>query len=144
MARTARERARGLTQHDDEPELRIAPLIDTVFLLLIFFLVTAEAPTRETTLRLKIRRAEGEAAAAGRELLVVRLDAECGMEVGGRKVGMREFRAIVESRLRRDGPSLEVAVAGGAGTSAECLVRVLDVCGELGVSRFGLSRPGGG
>lgn len=131
----------------EEPELRIAPLVDTVFLLLIFFMVTVDVPARETSVRLELVRpgdagpAPAAAPAPAPAPLIVRIDARCGLFLGEKAVVADELKGLLRRRLREQ-PDLSVAVEGAPETPAQCVVDVLDACAEAGVRRFGLARPG--
>ena len=119
-----------------EPDENVIPMINIVFLLLIFFMV---AGTITPASPLSVDPAETE---AGQELegepLRVLLDAEGQMAVEADVVDGREaLRERVEAALS-EAPERPVEVKADADASSEWLLDVLDNLREAGVERVEL------
>lgn len=118
---------------DAGPSLDLTPVIDMVFLLLIFFLAatTFQQNEREMNVALPSASAAAPISAAMREIVVnVTRDGE--MIVGGRTTGEEELRELIEGAVKNN-PEQKVSVRGDRATAYENIVRVLDICKASGV-----------
>ncbi len=108
-------------------------MIDTVFNLLIFFLVAGsfQQAEREMKVTLPIASASGPISAALREI-VVNVAANGRTVVGGREIEMGDLRRMVEEAVKRN-PQQKVTVRGDRATAYSNIVRVLDVAKGAGV-----------
>lgn len=122
----ARERDPGVT-------LELTPLIDMVFLLLIFFLVATTFHQEEREMRVALPFAvnAGPISANLREL-IINVDHAGQIFVGGRTVTPDELRVQVEQRVQVN-PEQKVAVRGDRETVYANIIRVLDICKAAGV-----------
>ncbi len=107
------------------PEIGIAPLVDLVFLLLIFFLLSS---TLEKERALPVQRPQAATAAAlSRPPLAVTVTAAGTLHMEGRRVGLAEL----EQNLRTAFSSVRdrrVLVVADQAARAGLVVRVMDVC----------------
>ena len=117
---------------EEEPEefgFQLAPLVDIVFLLLVFFLVATTYLDEEKDLAVRLPSASsgtrGPAARLERVLVNVREDGTIVLE--GRPVSREElYRALVEAR--RANPHVPVVLRGDLSVSHGEIVGVLDLC----------------
>lgn len=118
---------------DFRVSIELMPLIDMVFLLLIFFLVatTFHQEEREIQVALPYASSAGPISANLREI-IINVDREGEIIVGGRTIGADEFRELVEERVKLN-PRQKVAVRGDRGTAYANVVRVLDICKVAGI-----------
>ncbi len=117
-------------------EVQMAPLIDMVFILLIFFLVTTTF-VRETGVRIERPRAvTGEK--MEKKTLMIGLDPQGRVYAGKRRVDLLQLRSLVEKRLRgcRD---LTVLLVADKATPAGMLVRIIDECRIAGAKRVAVA-----
>jgi biopolymer transport protein ExbD len=131
----------------DEPDINLTPLIDVVFLLLIFFMVSTTF-IDDTRLRLELPRADAEPVQAKDIQLI-----ELVVDVSGRySVGGRQVLGTDVSTLRRalaevvdDDRELPVLIKADANTPHQAVMTALDALGQLGLSHvaFAASRMGG-
>ncbi len=112
----------------------LTPVIDIVFLLLIFFLVatTFHESEREMQIALPQASASGPISAAMREI-VINVDAEGGVIVGGRAMADEDLAAMIRSAVGVN-PDQKVSVRGDRTTAYANIARVLDVCKGAGIS----------
>ncbi len=69
-------------QSRDEDNVNLTPLIDVVFLLLIFFMVSTTF-TKETHLEIDLPEATGDAVAADSQQIEILINAEGGFAING-------------------------------------------------------------
>ncbi len=111
----------------------MTPIIDMVFLLLIFFLVatTFQQTEREMQIALPFASSAGPLSTALREL-VVNVDQQGGIVVSGRALSIAEFDTLVREAVRNN-PTQKVTVRGDRRCAYGGVVAVLDVCKNAGV-----------
>ncbi len=140
---------------DDELEINLTPLIDIVFLLLIFFMVSTTF-TKESQLKIQLPQAEGEKAAP-QEIpkLIIEISALGIYAVKGpddekarqilntsQEALQRVIRIAAENQ---DKEKMVVIVRADKKTPHEAVVRALSVAGQLGLTRITFateSQPG--
>ncbi len=111
----------------------LTPIIDMVFLLLIFFLVatTFHQTEREMQVALPAATSAGPISATLREI-IVNVDAEGRIIVNGRTIDAQALRSLIE-RAVAGNPQQKVTVRGDRRTAYVNIIRVLDVCKGSGV-----------
>lgn len=119
---------------DDAMEVQMAPLIDCVFLLLIFFLVatTLKKIDRELPLELP-ESAAAVAAPRDEQMLVISLDGEGALFLDGSPAST----GMLHERLREIAaadPDRKIRIEGDRAAPFEALVEVLDLCNFEGLS----------
>lgn len=117
-----------------DPALDLTPIIDMVFLLLIFFLAATsfQQIERELSIALPEARAAGPISAALREI-VINVQADGGAVVAGQPVDDDALSKLIVSRLAAN-PQQKVSVRGDRSTAYANVARVLDVCRASGIS----------
>ena len=117
----------------------LAPLLDVVLLLLIFFVVT----TSFTEPRLALELPEAETAAPGEaRVLVVSIDADGTLAIGGEPVEQAELDRRLSEAAQADE---ELELRADAATPHGSVVEVLDRARKAGVTRVGIAAtPGSG
>jgi biopolymer transport protein ExbD len=118
---------------DDGPALDLTPVIDMVFLLLIFFLAatTFQQTEREMNVALPSAAAAMPISAALREI-VVNVDSDGAIVVAGRSTSPEDLAAMIKNAVASN-PEQKVSVRGDKRTAYENIVRVLDICKAGGV-----------
>ena len=117
-----------------EPEFSMAPLIDVVFQMLIFFMVATTYNRQEKDLDIELPYAESaQQPASVPEEIVIDVSREGRVSISGRAVERDSLVAtLVEtSRSRAEIP---VTVRGDRLVHHEDVVAVLDACGLAGLS----------
>lgn len=113
---------RGNAQ-DYSDEIDLTPMLDVVFILLIFFVVTA-AFIRETGLDAN-RSGDAMETKSASEAILVRIDSRDGIWIEGRTVDPRALRANFQ-RLSAQSPDHPVIVQPSKLSSVDTLVTVMD------------------
>ncbi len=113
--------------------LEMTPLIDMVFLLLVFFLVATTFHQTEREMQVALPQASfsGPISTALREI-IINVDKEGEIIVGGRSIDVSELRSLVDQAVAVN-PEQKVTVRGDRGTAYANIVRVLDICKGAGV-----------
>lgn len=118
---------------DDATGPNIAPLLDVVLLLLIFFVVTSSFAEREIALDLP--DAEAGEQQADRDL-VVNVLADGRILVGDEELAIERIEALL-TQTAAEGGSLEIRADASA--SHGSVVRILDRARRAGVLRVGFA-----
>jgi len=114
----------------------ISPLIDVVFLLLIFFIVTTVF-VQETGVEVsKPRAASSED--LQKQAILIAVTAEGRVWHGGREIGMDGVRAVVAAMLEED-DTIPVVIRADAAAATESTVRVIDAAKLAGAQSVSLA-----
>ena len=128
---------RRVATHGEEAEINITPMLDIVFIMLIFFIVTtsfvkeigidvnrpSNAPIQEQKIS---------------EVIAIRIDETGQISVGNRGVDIRAVRANIESELATK-PEASVVVISDRNADAGLLVRVIDQARVAGAEKVSLA-----
>ncbi len=118
---------------DSSPSIELTPIIDIVFLLLIFFLVatTFQQSEREMQIALPVAESGGPISMTLRELIInVQSDGE--IIVSGRTVSIEDLRAIVSEAVAAN-PEQKVTIRADQAATYSQVVGVLDACKLSGI-----------
>jgi len=115
------------------PAIDLTPIIDMVFLLLIFFLVatTFHQAEREMQIALPYSQVSGPIVTALREI-VINVDADGRVIVSGQPRDDAELKRIIAQAVAAN-PDQKVSVRGDRGVLYGKVVRVLDICKAAGI-----------
>lgn len=120
---------RGANGSGEEPEINLAPLIDMVFILLIFFLVTTSF-VRESGVTVE-RPQAATAQAQEKGSLIIGVSAGGDIHLDRRRVDLRSVRGLVERYLAGNPQGAVVIVADKASLTGR-VVEVLDQARQAG------------
>lgn len=118
------------------PELNMAPLVDMVFLLLIFFLVTTTF-TRETGVDVRKPKAK-TAQFLPRESILIAVTKDETIHINNRKVDLEMLNSIIKDTLR-DKPDSSVIIIADRDSSTGRIIEVMDECKLAGAERISLA-----
>lgn len=127
-------------QSQDETLINLTPLIDVVFLLLIFFMVSTTF-TRESELQIELPEANGQPVAAEAERIDVVIDADGDITVNGETLVSNEEQNLRRAvKVKAEGNTqLPFVITADARTPHEYVVRAMDVAGKLGFSKLSIT-----
>jgi len=124
---------KALCRDDDAKGLPIAPLIDIVFLLLIFFLVATTLYEEEKDITVRLAEAtEGQDRERAARILVVNVN-ESGVIVVNQRVKTLDELAEMLETAKREAPDVVVVVRCDRHAYHQHFVRILNLCEKLGV-----------
>ena len=122
--------------HIEEAEINITPMLDIVFIMLIFFIVTTSF-TRETGVVVDKPLADQAVALQnGTILIAVRPSGDIWME--NRQVEMNEVRQMVE-RATSENPEGSVVIVADKGARIGTVTQVMDRVRLAGVESVSIS-----
>jgi biopolymer transport protein ExbD len=120
-------------QRTDEVGVNLTPLIDVVFLLLIFFMVSTTF-TRETQLSIDLPEATGTVKdAVGRQIEIL-IDETGSYRVNGQGLvdgRMRTLQAAIY-KISSGDTTLPMIITADAQSSHQSVVRAMDAAGQMG------------
>lgn len=129
-----------------EAGIEITPLIDVVFLLLLFFMVSTSF-VQNKSISIDLPEAQ-EGVAAVAEQLDIAVDAQGQYSVAGMPAGddVQSLRQLLERRIQGlsadELKQLSVLVRADASASHQAVVTVLDACASIGLTRVSLGTTG--
>jgi len=124
---------KALLNDEDSHGLRMAPLIDVVFLLLVFFLVATTFYEEERDIQVQLAEAsEGDVRERVLRMVVVNIRQSGIIVINERVHSLEETAAHLEEALDLNA-DLAVVVRCDRGAVHEHFVRVLNLCERLGV-----------
>jgi biopolymer transport protein ExbD len=133
------KRARLGAEQDKGVEINMAPLIDCVFLLLIFFIVTTVF-VEETGVEVQKPQA-ASAEQVAKNSLQLALTADGRIHYAGREISLHAVRGVVSRQLREKDVPVILLVDGDARTLP--LVDLIDECKLAGARQVSIAAQKG-
>ena len=127
-------------RRSDEPDINLAPLIDVVFLLLIFFMVSTTF-VHESELEIKLPDSTSEVMSTDSESLEIAIDADGRFAVNGRVLDSSERGALREALIgyATEDPTQLVLLRADEFTPHRYVVRAMDVLAQIGMTRMSIA-----
>ena len=128
--------------HTEEAEINITPMLDIVFIMLIFFIVTTSFTKETGAVIVKPVAEQAVALQNGTILIGVRPNDEIWM--AKRQIELREVRQMVE-RAKSENPEGSVVIIADKGSKIGVVTQVMDQVRLAGVEGVSISAetPGG-
>ena len=132
----------GVSQETDETGIELTALIDVVFLLLIFFMISTTF-TKETTLKINLPQAAGDQPVDQPLSVEVHVGASSKYAVAGHGDGVA--RELINSNREtlynalaefRGDENLLLVIRADKKATHDAVIRVLDVAQQLGISNI--------
>lgn len=124
----------------EEPEINLISLVDVVFMLLIFFMVTTTF-VRSSGLKVSLPQAHQSAPQQDPKVIEVVVDADGRYYIDGRQ--LRDRTALtLERGLRQvggDGGARPLVIRADARATHQAVVTVMDVAGRAGFSQLSIA-----
>ena len=115
----------------EESEIDLTPMLDVVFIMLIFFIVTATF-VKEIGIDINSPDKNQNIKDADRKSIVVRVTNRDRILIRGRDIDFRAVRANIE-RLHAETPEAPVVVQPHPDSTTEVMVHIMDAAREAGV-----------
>ncbi len=122
---------------EEGAKINLTPMLDVVFMMLIFFVVTA-AFVKEVGLEVNQPEDNKAAAEQGDHKIVVRITSRDRILMARRDVDWRSVRANIE-RLHAEYPEAPVIIQPHPDSRTETMVHVMDSARKVGVSNVSLA-----
>ena len=118
----------------------MTPMIDVVFLLIIFFLVSSHLARQEAQLPLPLPDAvTGQEIDSRRERVVVNVMGDGSLMLAGRRTSETELRQRLIYERERRGAELEVRIRGDRGVPFQAVQPILLSVGKSGITNVTFS-----
>ena len=120
-------------QHTEEVGINLTPLIDVVFLLLIFFMVSTTF-TRETQLSIDLPEADGTVKETSELQIEILVDESGSYRVNGKGLvdnSMRTLQAAIY-KISSGDTTLPMVITADADAAHQYVVRAMDAAGQMG------------
>lgn len=127
----------------DEAGINLTPLIDVVFLLLIFFMVSTTFD-RHADIQLQLPAADRDPVISERAWIDILIDATGQYYVDGQELVNRRPETLQRAieQLRSDRPGDPVLIRADANSTHQSVVTALDVVGRLGITAVSIATVG--
>ncbi len=124
--------------------LSLTPLIDVVFLLLIFFLVTSEFEEEERRLDIVLPSATSAVPMTSKPReVVVDVDSQGSIYLHGQRTSLDELQRLLRVAVASNPTNQTVVIRADRETSFQPVVSVMDVCNRTGVSDYSVTTQEG-
>lgn len=124
-----------------EANVELTPLIDVVFLLLIFFMVSTTF-VRETQLKIELPEANGEAQQVDPGTIEIVIDRRGEYSVSGRLLVSSDKKTLVRALQEMKDPghtSSRVIITADALASHQAVVQAMDAAGTVGLTQISIT-----
>ena len=126
------------THLDEQPTLNLTPMIDIVFLLIIFFMVGTKFTELERKLQLEVPSVSQAALSSAPEKKVVNVYRNGQVELDHEIVTLEELTSKLAA-ARSQYRDLGVLIRGDGSGTYQSVASVLAACKRAGVSKLGIS-----
>jgi len=117
---------------DDEAEINITPMLDIVFIMLIFFIVTTSFVKEKGLEVSRPSNSPPKEVKQDKGPIVVKIDSSSLISVKGRVLKPGATEAVLE-REKAEKPESPLIIAAHPGADTESLVTVLDAARAVGI-----------
>lgn len=116
---------------EDQAEIDMTPMLDIVFIMLIFFIVTATF-TKESGIDLSRPDTSSQQQKSEKKSILIQISSTDGIFIDGRRIDLRAVRANVE-RMHAENPDAPAVILAEPGAHNGTLVGVLDAARQAHV-----------
>ncbi|GAB1259846.1 ExbD/TolR family protein [Aurantivibrio plasticivorans] len=123
-----------------EEGINLTPLIDVVFLLLIFFMVSTTF-TKETHLEIDLPEATGQPVAEEKSQIEIIINSEGGFAVNGQSLINKKLltlRSAIDKVSEGDN-QIPIIITADANTPHQAVVTAMDAAGQLGFAKLSIT-----
>ncbi len=127
---------RKLNAQEDEKVADLTPMLDVVFIMLIFFIVTATF-IKETGV--EVNRPDTKTAEAKKTVsLLVGVAADSSIWIDKKKVDIRNVRPMME-RLHLENPKGGLVIIADSESKVEKVLAIMDSARSIGISQVAIA-----
>jgi biopolymer transport protein ExbD len=125
--------------------LELTPLIDVVFLLLLFFMVSTTFVQEPAALEVDLPQSNSTALVPAGSDTEILLGADGRVVIGGKVTDIAALKEELR-RIAQEDPNTQVVVRGDKTVAYQQLIDIMSLAQEEGLTQFSLatSRPAGG
>ncbi len=124
----------------EEVNVNLTPLIDVVFLLLIFFMVSTTF-TRERELTVELPEAVGESVEETTNYIEIEISADGEYAVNSKRLVNRDSKTLSKAlkELANGNMDIPLIITADANTPHQAVMTAMDVSGQLGFTKLRLT-----
>ncbi len=126
----------------DDVEVNLTPLIDVVFLLLIFFMVTTTFD-KDAKININLPTTTNALSSPSKTPMEVIIDGNGKFFVDGKEVLNNKpetlFRAMTQALNERGEKTPPLVISADASTNYQAVVTAMDIAGRLGMTNFSMA-----
>lgn len=125
----------------EEATVEMTPLIDVVFLLLIFFMVSTTF-IRETQLKITLPEASGELQEIEKDIVEVTVDRNGEYAVNNIMLPNKDIRTLIralEETIEVVGESNRLVITADANVAYQAVIRAMDAAGRVGLTQISIT-----
>ncbi len=124
----------------EELSINLTPLIDVVFLLLIFFMVSTTF-TRETRLAVNLPEADGEPAPDVEQVIEISVSQSGAYAIDGRTLVNAELSTLMQGleEVSRGDRNVALILIADADATHQSVVTAMDAIGQSGFSQLSIA-----
>ncbi|WP_395374362.1 ExbD/TolR family protein [Marinicella sp. W31] len=122
--------------HEDEAEINITPMLDVVFIMLIFFIVTTSF-VKETGVDIS-RPSSSQAKQVKKGNILVAIKDDGAIWINKQQVEIRAVRSRIE-KMYAENPEASAVIIADRGSRTGDLVQVMDQIKSAGVSSISIA-----
>jgi biopolymer transport protein ExbD len=128
------------SNNDDEVELNLTALIDVIFTLIIFFVVTTSFNNR-SALKITLPSSQASRVEQQTKPLVILIDKSGNYFVGETALVRSDFNSLKEAIGKQAGADKErtIIIQADAKTSHQSVITAMDAVGQSGFSRISIA-----
>lgn len=123
-----------------EDSVNITPLIDVVFLLLIFFMVSTTF-TKESHLEINLPEATGDPIPKENEEIEILINAQGGFAVNGQKLINEQLKTLIAAidKVSEGDKQLPMVITADAKAPTQSVVMAMDAAAQLGFVKLNIT-----
>ncbi|MBN1980876.1 MAG: biopolymer transporter ExbD [Chitinivibrionales bacterium] len=119
-----------------KPEINLAPFVDTIMILLIFFVVTANL---YVITGIEVSKPKAQMATSqGQQTLLIGLSREGTIHVYGRQIALERLKALVGSEVAKH-PNLSIVIISDQNAIVGRAVQIMDQCALAGGKKVSIA-----
>lgn len=127
------------TQTDELPTLNLTPMIDVVFLLIIFFMAASKFAEVEADIELQLPEVVAAAPlTSAPKQRVVCVERDGAMQLDGEAISLSEITTRLAS-AQSEYPELSVVIRGDAACEFQHVAAALAACKDANISELGIT-----
>ena len=130
-------------EEDEKPEVSLTSMMDCIFLMLIFFLVSSQLKKVEKEIPMELPTATvAKDVKATPDLITVQVNSKGEMFVNSKSVGGAGLRSALTA-AKQENPDRRIRLDGDIYAPFRAIVQVLDTCQQEGLTVVGIHTADG-
>ena len=130
-------------EEDEKPEVQLTSMMDCIFLMLIFFLVSSQLKKIEREIPIELPESDvAREVKATPDLITVSVNSKGELYVNSKPVGGAGLRSALQA-AQKENPDRRIRINGDMFAPFRSIVQVLDTCQQERLTVFGIHTADG-